>query len=55
MGVVGGAAEDEEAVARVRRNEMQGVQVEWVAAGVALAVEMWVRDATVGIYGYDSF
>ena len=28
---------------------MRGVQVEWVAAGVALAVEMWVRNEAVGI------
>ena len=27
----------------------RGVQVEWVAAGVALAVEMCVREETVGI------
>ena len=46
MGVVGGEAEDGEAMARVRRKEMRGVQVEWVAAGLAVAAWVWVQDAT---------
>ena len=37
-----------EAMARVRRQEMRGVQVEWVAAGVAVVVGVGVQDATGG-------
>ena len=34
----------------VQGEEMQGaLQVEWVAAGVAVAVEIWVQDGAVGV------
>ena len=50
MGGAGGVAEGEEAAVRVRRKEMRGGGwVEWVAAGVAVAVGVGVQGATGGI------